>query len=245
MPIEINCDAGEISKEIDDSILPFVSSCNVCCGAHAGSPELIEGTIQKAIELGINVGAHPSWPDRENFGRRSMELPLSELKASLLEQILSVKQITQSNGGVLHHVKPHGALYHDVLRNPEIASLVLDVVSEIDSNLVVYGLAGSSFATKTDQHQLRFAHETFGDRCYESAFELRDRTRNDALIETESDFCDHFKQLLSGCVVDIHGQTHRLPVHTICLHSDTPNAINFARLAHGILKEENNRTDSE
>ena len=245
MPIEINCDAGEISREIDDSILPFVSSCNVSCGAHAGDPALIEGTIRKAIEIGVNVGAHPSWPDRENFGRRSMELPLDELKVSLLQQIANIKQITESNGGVLHHVKPHGALYHDVLTNPEIAALFLNVLTETDSGLSVYGLAGSDFSESCDKRGIRFVHEAFGDRRYESATELRSRTYNDALIETEADFCNHMETLTTGSVIDIHGQTHGLPVQTICLHSDTPNAINFARLAHGILKEKNNRTDAE
>ena len=245
MPIEINCDAGEINREIDDSILPFVSSCNVCCGAHAGDAALIEGTIQKAIELGVNVGAHPAWPDRENFGRRTMELPLDELKASLLQQIAHVKQVTESNGGVLHHVKPHGALYHDVLRNPEIATLFLDVLTEIDSGLSVYGLAGSTFAESCKDRGIQFVHEAFGDRRYEAATELRARTNSDALIETEADFCNHMGKLTAGSVIDIHGQSHRLPVQTICLHSDTPNAINFARLAHGILKEKNNRTDAQ
>jgi len=244
-PIEINCDVGELSTEIDHSILPFVGSCNVCCGAHAGDETLIEGTIRKAIELGVGVGAHPSWPDRENFGRRTMDLPLDELKASLVEQISFVKRITQSNGGRLQHVKPHGALYHDVLHKPELAKLLVDVVSEIDSELAIYGQAGSAFAATCEAGGLKFKHEAFGDRRYESATQLRARTNNDALIETEAEFCDHVGRLINGMVVDVHGLTHNLPVQTICVHSDTPNAINFARLAHEIIKQRNNRTDAE
>lgn len=235
MTIDINCDAGEISREIDDSILPFVSSCNVCCGAHASDEQLITGTIKKAIELGVKVGAHPSWPDRENFGRETMDLALDQLKASLREQILSVKTITESNHARMQHVKPHGALYHDVLRRPELAALLIEIVSAIDPTMAIYGQAGSGFAEMCKSSGLRFVHEAFGDRRYESATELRGRSNGDGIVETEAEFCDHVGRLIKGTVIDIHGQAHQLPVETICLHSDTPNAINFARLAHEII----------
>jgi len=235
MTIDINCDAGETSREIDDSILPFVSSCNVCCGAHAGDEQLITGTIKKSIELGVKVGAHPSWPDRENFGRQTMDLPLDQLKVSLREQILFVKTITESNGDRMQHVKPHGALYHDVLRRPELAKLLLEIVSSIDPALAIYGQAGSGFAKMCQLSGLQFVHEAFGDRRYESATELRARSKGDGMIETETEFCDHVGRLIKGTVLDIHGQSHQLPVETICLHSDAPNAINFARLAHEII----------
>lgn len=240
MRIEINCDVGELSKEIDDSILPFVSSCNVCCGVHAGDDDLIDSTIAKAIELGVNLGAHPSWPDREHYGRKSMNLPLDELKSSLRDQILYIKDKVESKQGILRHVKPHGALYHDVLCKPEIATLFMNVISEIDSGLAIYAMAGSEFAENCTEQGLRFVHEAFGDRRYESATQLRSRNHNDALIESKADFCDHIERLLSFKIVDIQNVTHRMPVQTICLHSDTPNAIEFARLAHEIIQAKYN-----
>ena len=131
-----------------------------------------------------------------------------------------------------------------MLSNSKIAKLLLEVIFEIDSDLTVYGLAGSTLAESCKANGLQFAHEAFGDRRYESATELRSRTKRDALIETEADFCNHVGQLVAGTVTDIHGETHILPVQTICLHSDTPNATNFARLAHEILNERNNPTDA-
>ena len=236
MKTDINCDAGEISREIDNSILPFVSSCNVCCGTHAGDEQLITGTIKKAIELGVKVGAHPSWPDRENFGRQTMNLPLDQLKVSLREQILFVKSITESNGDRMQHVKPHGALYHDVLRKPDLAALLIEIVSAVDPTLAIYGLAGSGFAELCESSGLRFVHEAFGGRRYESATVLRARSKGDGIIESEAEFCDHVGRLIEGAVIDVSGQVHQIPVQSICIHSDTPNAINFARLAHEIAK---------
>ena len=245
MPIEINSDVGEISTEIDNAILPFVSSCNVCCGAHAGDPELILSTVREAIRLGVGVGAHPSWPDRENFGRRSLDLPIDQLKSSIHQQIHFVKSLVEDNNGTLRHVKPHGALYHDVLINLEIASMLIDVVHEIDPKLTIYGQADSSFAKLCCDRNVAFVHEAFGDRRYESATELRARSNDDALLDDQQEFAQHVKQLISGSVIDIHGKQHSLNVQTICLHSDTPNAVTFAQLAHDLIQKRNNRTDPE
>lgn len=233
--MEINCDAGELTREIDDSILPFVSACNVCCGAHAGDETLIKGTIAKAIQLGVKVGAHPSWPDRENFGRKSMDLPIDKLLSSLHSQICFVKSIVEDHGSKLHHVKPHGALYHDVLRRPDLAVCLLEVVASIDPTLSIYGMAGSDFANHCRERRIRFVHEGFGDRRYASRCRLRSRTESGALIESESDFRDHMKQLIRGSVIDDQGETHRLPIETICIHSDTPHAVSLAKIANDIL----------
>lgn len=237
--IDLNCDAAEISREIDDSMLPHVTSCNVCCGAHAGDHELIEGTIRKAIELGVYIGAHPSYPDREHFGRKTMDLSIEKLRTSVLEQIAFVKQLTESLGGTLQHVKPHGALYHDVVRDERLAAMFIDGVSSIDSRLAIYGQADSTFAAACSEKGVRFVHEAFGDRSYESKLALRSRIHDDALLCSETDFRDQIQRLLDGEVIDIHGQTRRLTVQSICLHSDTPNAVNFARIAHEIIQQHN------
>ncbi|QEG22585.1 LamB/YcsF family protein [Mariniblastus fucicola] len=237
--IEINCDVGELSRAIDDAILPLVTACNVCCGAHAGDIELIQGTIREAIRLGVNIGAHPSWPDRDNFGRVSLEISTDELRSSLSQQIEMVKEHVESCGGTLKHVKPHGALYHDVLHREELGELFIEVVLGFDSNLAVYGQAGSTFANQCAKHGLRFVHEAFGDRRYESATKLRSRNHSDALIESDTDFREHFQRLINGQVLDVHGRLSQIPVETICLHSDTPNAIAFARLAREIIGKQN------
>jgi len=237
--IDLNCDAGEVSRKIDDSMLPFVTSCNICCGAHAGDKDLIQGTIRKAIQLGVSIGAHPSYPDRVNFGRKSIDLPLNELQSNLLEQISYVKEMTETLGGKLRHVKPHGALYHDVLRNEELAKMFIEAVASVDSELQIYGQAESTFGQHCDRLQLEFVHEAFGDRRYENKNELRSRSNTDALLSDETEFCNQIKRLLRGEIIDVHGQTHELTVQTICLHSDTPNAVNFAKAAHEIIQQNN------
>jgi len=230
--MEINCDVGEVSREIDDAILPWVSACNVCCGEHAGDEELIVGTICEAIRLGVSIGAHPSWPDRENFGRRSMNLAPSEFKATMNDQIRFIKSLVEAEGSKLDHVKPHGALYHDVIADTELARQLYEVVKSIDPSLVVYGMAGSVLEDLATTMGVRFVHEVFGDRRYDSRFKLRSRSESDALIDNEKDFQDHWRQLVSGKISDISGQVHSVPVESICIHSDTPNAIQFARLAN-------------
>ena len=233
--MEINCDAGEVSREIDDAILPFVSACSVCCGAHAGDEKLIRGTIQSAIHHQVKIGAHPSWPDRENFGRRTMNLSAAQLRETLRQQILFVKSLVEEEGSELHHVKPHGALYHDVRSDESIAATLLDVVESIDPTLAIFGMPNSTLAQQCSLKGLPFVNEGFADRRYESETKLRSRSETDALISDPADFLLQLKQLVSGRVEDIHGKIHDLSIETICLHSDTANAVQFARLANDFI----------
>ncbi|MEP3480990.1 MAG: 5-oxoprolinase subunit PxpA [Fuerstiella sp.] len=226
--IDINCDVGEVSFENDCALLPFVSSCNVSCGAHAGDPVLITSTIREAVRLGVAVGAHPSYPDAANFGRLSMQMPLNELSDHLRFQISTVKAITESFGAKLQHVKPHGALYHDVISRPDIAEVLLDVVSEIDPVLSVMGQANSEWAAYCDGRKQPFIHEAFADRRYANQTSLAPRRTRGSVIECETDFDQQVRGLLSGRVVDTAGSTYSLTVQSICLHGDSQHAVPFA-----------------
>ncbi|MEM9413500.1 MAG: LamB/YcsF family protein [Planctomycetota bacterium] len=236
--MDLNCDVGEIDIETDEAILPFVSSCSVCCGAHAGDDLLIEATIRRAAELNIALGAHPSWPDRPNFGRKSLDIPLSDFEQSLREQIQFVKTLAENYGAQLQHVKPHGALYHDVLVDLELAEMFLRVVKEFGQNVCIYGQADSSFSKTCHDQGVRFVHEAFGDRNYESGNSLRSRLHANALIEREDDFLAHMKRLLSGSVVDVYGKEHAVTVQTICIHGDGPKATHYARIAHELITQQ-------
>ncbi len=230
--MEINCDVGELSREIDDAILPYVSACNICCGAHAGDESLIAGTAKEAIRLGVKVGAHPSWPDRENFGRKSLDIALEDLRISLIDQIQFVQEVVQREGGCLHHVKPHGALYHDVLCDEQLGGLFIDVVKAFDPSLHVYGMSGSVMSDRCEAKGLQFTHEVFGDRTYETVARLRSRGESDAVIDDLGDFRQQLQSFRDGKVRDIGGIFHDLKVESICIHSDTPKAVEFARFAH-------------
>lgn len=238
MKLDLNCDVGELSAEIDDQLLPFVSSCNVCCGAHAGSPELIESTVASAVRLNVAIGAHPSWPDRENFGRKSLDLSKKDLAESLQQQIELVSQIAKANGGSVRHIKPHGALYHDVIQRPDLADTLIDVAQSIDSSLIIYGMADSAFADRCSVRGFRFVHEAFADRRYANGTQLRSRTFSDALISEPESLRQQLKSFVAGQVVDVNNKSHSLSVQTICLHGDTPNAATWAQLARQILEEE-------
>lgn len=235
--IDLNCDVGETSSERDHAILPFVSSCNVSCGSHAGDSALIGSTIEEALRLGVSVGAHPSYPDRENFGRVTMHLPIDELCDQLRDQISFLSGILDSCGGKLNHIKPHGALYNDMTADAQLANAVIDLVQQVAPSAAIYGQADSHLADICRKKQVQFIHEVFGDRRYEDLTTLRARTHSDGLIDNLDDFQLHFNSLLNGTLVDIQNRKHNITVHTICIHSDTPSAIDFAKLAKKTLKE--------
>ena len=235
--IDLNGDVGEVSREQDDAILPFVSSCNVSCGVHAGNPILIAGTVREALRLGVAVGAHPSYPDREHFGRRSMKLPSDEIADHLRYQISAVQGMVASLGGQLSHVKPHGALYNDIARNSSLAEIVIDVVKQVAPAAAFYGQANSHLAQLCQERQMRFVHEVFADRRYENAIELRSRDQADAILQCPEELQKQIDGFLNGYVIDVRGQKHSLSAQTICLHGDTPDAIEFARLANLYLEE--------
>lgn len=235
--IDLNCDVGEVSFELDSQILPFVSSCNVSCGSHAGDADLIATTIAEAMKRGVAVGAHPSYPDRENFGRVSMPFTPQELIVELREQIGLVRGMAESLGGELHHVKPHGALYHDMQTNEPLAEVVVDFVRELNPELAFYGQADSQLADICAALGVRFVHEAFGDRRYANATMLRPRTEPDAVIDNQDDFLQQLSTLHHGHVIDYAGREHPLTVQTICLHSDTPHATDFAKAAKHFFEE--------
>ena len=230
--MEINSDVGEVSREVDDAILPFVSACNVSCNAHAGDENLIRETVRMALQHRVKIGAHPSWPDRENFGRRSMNLSPEELRDSLRQQILWLTGIVESEGGVLQTVKPHGALYHDAISDRSIAATLINVVRSIDSDLAIIGMAGSPLADDCRESGVRFVPEAFADRRYENANALQSRTKAGAVIVDGVEFKKQLQRLVDGTIKDVQGRIDTLIAETICIHSDTPTAAEFARLAH-------------
>jgi len=147
LTIDLNCDMGESYGNYkignDDRIMPYITSCNVACGFHGGDPLQIERTIKNALKHNLQIGAHPSYPDLQGFGRRKMNVPPDELKAIIKYQIAAVKGIAESLGGKLTYVKPHGALYNSAADDKEIVASIVNAIKEIDEELAFLGLAGS------------------------------------------------------------------------------------------------------
>lgn len=234
--IDLNCDVGETNFARDAELLPLISSCNISCGAHAGDVPLMTNTVREAVRLGLAIGAHPSYPDRETFGRVSQNIGAEQLAYELICQCDLLRGIVRSFGGTLHHIKPHGALYHDLAHQPELTEQVLTVVTRAFPQVAIYGMAASSQAQVCQRLGIRFIAEGFADRRYESVDTLVSRTQPHALIESQSEFAAHFNRLLRGEIIDRQNHLHHVSIETICLHGDAPNAKSLATAAHILLE---------
>lgn len=238
MRIDLNADLGE-GCDNDEGILELVSSINVACAWHAGSAEDMLRLARSALRRGIAIGAHPSYADRENFGRREMNLPPEEVRASLLYQIGALAAIVRAEGGELSHVKPHGALYNQAAREPELAQCIARAIHDFDPRLKVMGLAGSRFVQAVRAQGLTALEEGFADRRYTADGALATRGTPGALIEDVEDMLRQVQSIVkTGSVVTQSGSVLRIHVDTLCLHGDGPHALEFARAIRGHLRDE-------
>ncbi len=215
--IDLNADLGEGCGD-DAALMGIVTSANIACGAHAGDEETMRETVRLAQRNGVAVGAHPSFPDRENFGRIDMQRAPHEIYEDVRSQIEALAEIAREEGATLHHVKAHGALYNLAARDVAVADAISRAVADVSTSLLVYGLAGGRQIESARAHGLRTAGEGFADRRYMSDGSLVPRARPDALIDDEE---EAVQQALT--IVDENR------AETICLHGDAPHAIAFAR----------------
>jgi len=238
--IDLNCDMGEIDPinglNFDEKIMPFISSCNICCGYHSGSLKLSEQTIKLAKKYKLAIGAHPSYNDKENFGRISPIISHEILRKEITEQIIIIKRIAERNGTILNHIKPHGALYNDLAKDKNLAMMFIDLVKDIDESITVYGLANSEFEKICNVNKINFASEVFADREYDSEKQLRSRQKENSVISNKENIIDRVNQILHKNIIDFTGKTHKVNPDTLCLHSDTKGAIELAELIFNHLK---------
>lgn len=241
--IDLNCDMGELkagqSHNFDAEIMPFISSCNIACGFHSGSPLLIQNTVDLAIAHQVKIGAHPSYNDRLNFGRKSIAVDFKTLKAELKYQIGAVKGITESRGQQLHHVKPHGALYNDLVKNADLARLFIEVVKEIDPRLKIYTLAHTQVCDICKNEGITFVNEGFADRRYEQINALRSRSFSDAVISKKEEVIRQVENFIKDKVQLSNGEIKDINIDSLCLHSDTRGAVSLSRTIHDFLLENN------
>ena len=226
--MDINCDLGEEMAN-DAQIMPHISRCNIACGGHAGDAEIMNRSIELALKHGVAIGAHPSYPDKENFGRLSMSLTPKALKETLFQQIQELSLYAHQQGTKLSHVKPHGALYHDLARNSELGGLFLEVVSEVLGETIII-TAPYSVMFKAPQGQKHTLwSEGFIDRGYQSDLHLVSRDQKHAIIHDPDQAYQQFLSLCNGQITSVEGQTMPIKVHTCCMHSDHPNALLIAQ----------------
>lgn len=238
--IDLNADLGEGSIQdgsgVDERLLPWVSSANIACGLHAGDPVTVARTIVQAVEQGVALGAHPGWPDRAGFGRERESHPPDETRAIVTYQLGALGALVEAAGGRLHHVKPHGALYHQAAEDPDYALPLLEAVLHIDPELWIYAPPGSVLAAVAKERGLRVVSEGFADRRYEPDGTLTPRERADALIDDPEEALGQAIGIVrEGKVLARGGVRISMHVQTLCLHGDGPRAVELAReLAQGL-----------
>lgn len=222
----------------DVALMDHVSSVNIACGFHAGDAATMRQTVEAAIAKGVAIGAHPSYPDLQGFGRRAMSLSANEVYDIVLYQVSALKGICEASGGKLRHVKPHGALYNHAAKNAETARAIAEAVRKIDPDLILFGLSGSDYITIAEKVGLKCASEVFADRTYRSDSSLTPRSEPNALIrEAEVAVAQVLQMVKSQTVTATDGKTISITANTICIHGDGENALEFAQTISRSLKE--------
>lgn len=242
--IDINCDMGESYGRFkignDREIFPYITSCNIACGFHGGDPWHIEETIKLALHNNVAIGAHPSYPDLMGFGRRKMELAPEELKSVVKYQVAALKGLTESHGGQLKYVKPHGALYNSAADNKEEASAICSAIQEIDQNLMLMGLPGSMLETIAKSNNISFVREAFADRRYTPDGRLMSRAIEGAVIDNPIDAA---QQVIDICTTNKLTSSTGIEVHvradSICIHGDNEGAVAILKAIHDTAKTHN------
>lgn len=231
--LDLNSDMGERDTDeglaLDAALMPLLTSVNIACGGHAGSPDLMCRTASVAQQYGVVIGAHPGLPDRQTFGRAERDIPPNQIRALVSEQVMTCGRVMKTEGYTLRHVKPHGALYNMAARNEHIAEAIVTAVRDIDSSLLLYALAGSVLAHVGEAAGLRVIPEGFADRAYRANGELVSRSEAGAIIQYEDGVREQLRHLIDGNVMTVAGTLIPVSIQSLCLHSDTPEALVLAR----------------
>ena len=227
--IDIKCDMGEGAGN-DESIMPFISSANIACGYHAGDERSIWDCIELALKHGVAIGAHVSFLDKENFGRKEMKLDPAMVYELVTQQLVIMFELTSELNAPIHHVKPHGALYNMAATDPALASAIAAAVKDFDHNLLFYGLSGSCLVTEANKLGLTTVAEVFADRTYQDDGTLTPRSATGALIESEEGALKQVLQMVSeGTVTSLAGKVLPILAETICVHGDGKDPVGFSK----------------
>jgi 5-oxoprolinase (ATP-hydrolysing) subunit A len=244
LTIDLNCDMGESTAlwqydlEKDKSLLPFITSMNLACGFHAGDAFTMHELTEAALLAGVAVGAHPGFPDREDFGRMNMNLSSQEIYDIVLYQIGALSAFLKVRGARLHHVKPHGALYNMAAKDESIAAAICKAVIDFDNRLLLYGLSGSKLIEQAKAVGLPTCSEVFADRTYQDDGSLTSRMEANALVEDTGKAIEQVLNMVTkSTVTSVNGNRVHIDAETICIHSDGKQVLEFAGAINTVLKE--------
>jgi len=223
--IDINADVGEgLGNEA--LLMPYLSSCNIACGGHAGDAETMAEVVRLAKSLKVKIGAHPSFPDKANFGREVMEMSSADLYGSLKSQIRNLQQILHTENAQLHHIKPHGALYNLAAKDEKTAKIIIEMVKSIAMPIQLYVPYNSVIAKLAEQEKISITFEAFADRNYEENLSLVSRKKEGAILHENSKILNHILGMIHReKVTAINGVEVSIKASTFCVHGDTKNAL--------------------
>jgi UPF0271 protein len=222
----------------DAAIMPLITSANIACGFHASDPQVMAHTVRLAVQYGVAMGAHPGFADLVGFGRRALDATPDEIENDVLYQIGALAAFARAEGTRLAHVKPHGALYNLAATRPPIADAIARAVARFDATLILVGQPGSALERAAREHHLRFAREGFADRAYNRDGTLRSRREPGALIDDARRAAEQALQMArTQTVTTPEGETIAMPVETLCVHGDSPHAVEILRAVRAALQQ--------
>jgi KipI family sensor histidine kinase inhibitor len=232
--IDLNSDMGEYESEeslaLEAQLMPLITSVNIACGAHAGHPDLMRRTARLAAQYGTAIGAHPGFPNVQDFGRQDRSTSPEEVESLVSTQLKTLAEVLASEDLMLTHIKLHGALYNLAARDHAVADAVVQAVASFDPRLLLFALSGSALAVRGQYAGLTVVQEAFADRAYQSDGTLVPRSMSGALLKTEQQVRQQLHEILRGYVTSIDGQRVALRADSLCVHADTPHAIAFVQL---------------
>lgn len=247
--VDINCDMGEsfgpwtIGR--DAEVIRHITSANIACGFHAGDPAVMDRTVRMAAEGGVAVGAHPGYPDLLGFGRRDMDCSREDLRAYVIYQVGALRAFCDAHGIVLQHVKPHGSLYNMVVEDDDLARTIAGAIASVDPNLLLVTLAGPRAQRLKEiarEAGVRVFFEAFPDRAYTARGTLAPRSNPGAVIDDPNVVAERALMMAAeGRVIADDGTVITLDADTLCVHGDTPEAVDLASHIRRILEDNNIR----
>jgi UPF0271 protein len=236
---DLNCDLGEGIGN-DAAIMPFITSANVACGYHAGDRDTMKRTIDLCLQYNVAIGAHPSYPDKENFGRIDLigaTLKVEDIYTIMIDQMVMLQTICTEAGAKMYHVKPHGALYNRAATDEEVSAVIYRAIKEVGADITLYGLSGSQMKKEADRQGLVFRNEVFADRTYQDDGTLTPRTETNALIEDAEEAVQQvLKMVNEKMVCTVSGNIIPIIADTICIHGDGKKAVVFAKKIYEALR---------
>lgn len=227
--IDLNADVGE-GVNNETQLMPFLSSCNIACGGHAGDEFTMTSVVQLAKKHQVKIGAHPAFPDKENFGRLQVDISSDDLLVSLKTQVNSLLKVLETENCSLHHIKPHGALYNLANTDQAYAEIIIDLMKHFEGRKL-YAPYGSLIAKMAEEANIAVVFEAFADRNYNDDLTLVSRSKSHALIEDAEQMSAHvINMILHHHVTTISGTEKHIEADTICIHGDHPQAEHYLQI---------------